>query len=436
MATLNEIGKSLKTRLEQAESSGALNEKGKAMLTRLRQVPDVAQESTEKEFEASFLLPAAGAAATVLAAGSGVGLPVAAGLAALGGAGGKGYQQLIARFRGKKVPKTSLEAAKELGLEGVKQAAFEAGGGILGKTIAKGASEAAGQALGFTKRFITNPKKLRAVKQASKTMLEEGIVTPLAGTQKMIQRVTDVKKKTGEGISEFLQKQGIGFDPKLAIQEIETLRPKIGPVEPGQSLGHLDDINRIIDKSIDTIKAYGSQPLSFEQANKIKGLLQDVTDFTSTKSNKELGQAIAGKFKSVLDDTLERVSSAKGDIKGFSKFLRDKKVYQAASKAEEGLYNRLSSEVGNKAISLTDWLALIGGAGVGGTIGGGFESIVGLGSSYLVKKLGEKFGPQTAAVLGHQLSKNPRLLSNLARLADVGIREFIEAGTSRKNGNE
>ncbi len=60
--------------------------------------------------------------------------------AGLGGAAGKAYQQLYKRISGKEVPETALEAAKEIGISGARQAAFEAGGrlviGTAGKILA------------------------------------------------------------------------------------------------------------------------------------------------------------------------------------------------------------------------------------------------------------------------------------------------------------
>ena len=68
------------------------------------------------------------------------GIPGAVIGAGLGGAAGKAYQQIGKQLAGEEAPETSLEAAKEIGIAGGKQAAYELGGravvGIAGKILA------------------------------------------------------------------------------------------------------------------------------------------------------------------------------------------------------------------------------------------------------------------------------------------------------------
>lgn len=64
------------------------------------------------------------------------GAPGAIGGAAVGGAAGESARQLINRARGKAAPATSMDAAKDIGVEGAVQGASEAAGGA----VAKGAT--------------------------------------------------------------------------------------------------------------------------------------------------------------------------------------------------------------------------------------------------------------------------------------------------------
>jgi hypothetical protein len=73
-----------------------------------------------------------------IVAGVGAGLasaplgPGAIGMAGLAGAGAEGYRQMLARSMGLPVPQTSMDAAKQIGIQGASQAAGEAGGQLIG----------------------------------------------------------------------------------------------------------------------------------------------------------------------------------------------------------------------------------------------------------------------------------------------------------------
>jgi hypothetical protein len=60
--------------------------------------------------------------------------------AALGGAAGEAGKQLVDRTLGFDAPKTSWDAAKDIGIEGAKQGAYEVGGRVGGKVVAKALS--------------------------------------------------------------------------------------------------------------------------------------------------------------------------------------------------------------------------------------------------------------------------------------------------------
>ena len=284
------------------------------------------------------------------------------------------------------------------------------------------ATSRAAKSLGFTKRFLNTPEKAEKAMRTSRTMLDEGVITPTASPEEMAGKVGGLIQKTGGRIGDFLKKAGTGFETQSAVDALETLRPlgADGRVLRG---GAYDKVNKIIDNGIETLKAHG-KIIPFEEANSVKGLLQDIVNYKSSNLEANLGKAVAGKTRQSIDDQLEAMAKSKkvlgteeiipegkpNDLTGgrtfrvkppaeaeaeFNQFLRDKKVYGAAQEAEDAMANRLSSEYGNKTIGLTDTIMATGLAG--GEIAAGLPPVGGV-AALLAKKGIERYGNQTAAV--------------------------------------
>jgi len=176
---------------------------------------------------------------------------------------------------------------------------------------------------------------------------------------------------------------------------------------------------------------YGDKPVTWEMANAIKGKLQALAKYDSTKSTtaNEIQKAAAAKFRSYLDNKLEEVAAASGNMEDFAKFVDAKKTYGAMQKLKEGLDDAISSQ-GNKAIGLTDWIGM-GSAGVAGAATAGpFGALAGpalLGA----KKLGEKYGPQTVAVgaskIDDILKSNPQILGKYAPILSKAVQRGAQA---------
>lgn len=348
-------------------------------------------------------LPAlAGATAFGLATG-GMGPLAAAGMVGLGAAGGEAWKQLAERSKmgsqimNEEPPKTSGDAALKIGKEGAIAAASEGIGQLgalganklgLGKTLENAAENAGSRALGNTKRFLNTPAKQAAAKDTAKTMLDEGVIKGYRSAGGMAEKVAQMKEQSGQAIGDFLEKQGIGFDPNAAIQQLESLRP------PYRG-GHYDSQHKAIDLAIDTIKAHGNQPISWQQANEIKGILQSVPNYTPGPSAvdnvvNQTNKDVAGQFKDYLDQQLENVT---GNTKDYAQFIRNKEIYKASKNAEKSLFNRTSSESGNNMIGLTDVIAA-----TGGLTGAGYAHSPSLAAytaaAIAAKKGAERFGPQ------------------------------------------
>lgn len=325
------------------------------------------------------------------------------------------------------------QAAVDTGIGGGLGGVF----GVLGKAFSPNAAEEVAQtraakALGYTKRFLKKPKDLKRAKEVGQTMLDEGVITPLAGAEEMAGRVSGLAEKSGSEIGKYLKGVGTGFDPNKAIAEIETLRPP-------QHGGDYDVVHNALDRAIETIKAHGSGPLDFNEANKLKGLLQEAGKFNSNSEALNIGtrRMAAGKFRGSMDQQLDDIASnqhvlqtspmapegsipttsggayqaktpmqSKAELQGF---LKNKKVYGATQDAEKALSNRISSEAGNKTIGLTDVIAAGSEVAAGSPMGA--LGLVGL------KRGAERYGNQTVSFAANKAAKVSK--QAVAKVADV-----------------
>lgn len=323
----------------------------------------------------------------------------------------------------------------------------QVGLGGLGKalespSVDRFAQDKAAQALGYTKRFLNGPGKIAKAREVGQTMLNEGVISPFANAEEMSGRVKDLAQSSGSEIGKYLKGMGTGFDPDKAIQEIESLRPQFMG-------GDYKVIHKALDRAIDTIKAHGGGPLSFEETNALKGILQEAGKFNTSSEALNIGtrRLAAGKFRGSMDSQLENIASdpnvlqtspvsatdntpaaqSGGVFQGqtptqsldeYNNFLKNKKVYGASQEAEKALNNRLSSEMGNKTLSLTDIIAAAPELATGNPIGAGL--LVGL------KRGAERYGNQILAVGANNL---PTINPNIPNVIGPGLSQYLK----RKN---
>jgi len=289
------------------------------------------------------------------------------------------------------------------------------------------AQEAGMKSVGFTKRFLNTPGKLENAKNTAQTLLDQGAITPFASTKNMAERISGIAEKSGSRIGEILKTadpQGRFFDTKKAVSSLEELRP-VG--ESGEVLtgGHYSKLNKQIDDAIDTIKAHGGGKISLDSANKIKGILQSGVAWEGRGSQNLMDRLIAGKFRESVDSQLNDATALldKNALPGpgssnalplSQEFQIQKKLYAASQRAEDPIYNRISSELGNKKIGLTDWIALAPHLATG-------DPATAL-ATLIGKNALERFGPQTTAYLANKVAKARIPISpKVASAADSAI---------------
>ena len=160
--------------------------------------------------------------------------------------------------------------------------------------------------------------------------------------------------------------------------------------------------------------------ISWKDANALKRTLQDLADWKSNKEATLLDRVIAGRFRELLDKSLGETSVPAGDITSHAEFLKNKRLYSAAMNQSDPLYNMLSSDLGNRGISLTDWIVAAAQLGTGNPL----TAVATVGA----KKAFEKLGPQTGAVILNKAAKiKPRATS---RLAGAGL--ILNASRNRQ----
>jgi predicted RNA-binding Zn ribbon-like protein len=278
----------------------------------------------------------------------------------------------------------SLGLAKGIGAAVIEKMAPEA--------LAASAQDYGMKALGFTKRFLGNDMALMKARQSVQTILNEGIITSTAGAETLAKRTEKLAEDSGKAIGDYLKEMnsdGNFLMPQQLKASLEDLRPiqqSTGKILRG---GQYNSVNNKIDNALETIDAHGDAPISWEEANQLKGTFQDAANWKSNKDATVLDRVIAGKVRETLDNALQAKAQQMGNLPQFNEFLANKQKYSAAMTVQDPLYNRISSELGNNKIGLTDYV-LAAGALTQGRIG---EAMALLGG----KKILTNVGPSTAA---------------------------------------
>ncbi len=270
-------------------------------------------------------------------------------------------------------------------------------------------------AIGTPRKMIKSPEMLAKAQDHAQTLLDAGLIKPLQSPQGMADKLGELETQSGEKIGSILDtlgEKGKVFDPQSAITDINQLRPiskSTGQILRG---GAYDKINGKIDDAVATIQAHlpktangvMNQPISFQEANDLKGVLQGLANYASNKDATVLDKVIAAKFRENLDNSLNQAATQIQNPQMAQEFQQAKKLYSATQFAKDPIYNKLSGELMNKKLSLTDWILGSHSLATGNPLTGVLE--------VALKKGFEKYGSGTQAYLANKLSKTPSLLGS------------------------
>ena len=173
-------------------------------------------------------LPAAGALGFVAASG-GLGALGVAGMAGLGGGLGESVKQITNRLMGLDTPKTSKEAALDIGKSGATQAGFELGGaavtGLAKKVVNLPWQKLVGMASTPESKAVTGIAEKMGIPL---TIPEATGSTPL----KMIQNVAD-RSLMGRGQAFIRKKEQYDSVVKAVNESLDAVAPQTSPMATG-----------------------------------------------------------------------------------------------------------------------------------------------------------------------------------------------------------
>lgn len=270
------------------------------------------------------------------------------------------------------------------------------------EALARTAEENAAKAAGGT---MTDFKNLGAdkMRQAGRTMLDNDMLSPLADTEDIASANDAVNKEAGATIGDFLKgmtDQGEMADPQLFTNKLELLKNKL---TQGGEGGHNDKIIDAVDTAIDTIKGYGDQPMTFELANHIKGLLQKAANWRMGEDSVvgSTNRQIAGSFRSTMDTALENAENPKALVDpnnpraSFEDFKQAKQNWGGSETVGDLLNKRGARELGNSTYGPLEMMAGMTGE----------NPITGVAKATAWKMM-RRYGNQNVALAADWISKN------------------------------
>ena len=254
------------------------------------------------------------------------------------------------------------------------------------------------RALGFTKRMLKLGGEAEA-KATAQTMLDRGVIRPLSGSKATLGRAEDLADVAGE----TMEQAGQQF-AKKGLQPIDTnqIGLKISEqLTPKYSGGAYEAEKKVVGEILDTVGAHGNGPIDFASAQALKQKLQELGKFNSltdaTKSN--LYRRASGIVREAIDDAV-----AKSGGPASAQYLGGKKLYGQASRAIEGLTDKVSAQAANNPVGpygvAMGAARLVAGDVTGGLAAMGFmEGVKRVGSATTastLNALNNTFGGQTA----------------------------------------
>lgn len=312
-------------------------------------------------------------------------------------------------------PRTPWEAAKgamtQTALAGVPEASaiFKAVPGAAsygeratqyaGKKVYDAAVDQGRRALGFTKRYLNKKAGgLAKANDVTRTMLDEGVIQPFSGAGGIKTRIDALNESSGKGVAQTVK--ALHDTGQKSLNTNEVIRDVYAQLSPRYQGGAYDEEKKIFDEVVGTIRAHGDGPIDFNSAQDLKEKLQKLGQFQvggdSVKAEKY--RRASGIARKALDDAIERGLKEGGfPADAMAQFQRNKRAYGATEEATEGITNRISSEQGNRIVSLTDFLTAIPTAVAGTAHGGAGLGLAAAATVGLGKRAVERYGASTSA---------------------------------------
>jgi hypothetical protein len=240
--------------------------------------------------------------------------------------------------------------------------------------------------------------------------------------EKVLAAVKDAQKEAGAKSGEILKTvddslaaQGKAFDATGALKDIRTdILPKFDDPAFESQKAQLEKLLAGYDEKA----AQG--PITFEQARKWKTNLQKtISKFTDTP----IAQQAKADLQRAIDDHIE---SQLGKVAGadvLAQYQEAKRLYGSFAEASKAGKKALNRQLGNRSVSLTDYLTGIGGAAAGVATGNVAPVILG-GVATLANKILRERGSSAFAIAADKLANESTLHGAL-----LSFQKRLESGT-------
>lgn len=358
---------------------------------------------------AADLLPIGAETAAGALTGAGYGALSGAGQAVSGGEGlEQGAKNIAAGAAGgallggaaSKLGQTLGAVPEALDAFGNKQAieATGASKGMIKQMLGKDAKAGAFAAKAGEEAPESIVQKTGALLSEPNDLIQTPVVTPMASAQTILERSGALKNAAGQKMGEISKQLDTAFNgessakffnPQDAAKEIETQL-----LDPIRVNGEVPPVSiptaRAIQNVLDTVNKFGNEPIPFEQALKLKGLLTNLVNYGTegSESNQILNRA-GGIVNKQIDAAAGNVAADSGTPELADAYSKAKDLYGAASVAEKASSAKVAGGMANKTLSLTD--LGVGAAGIAAA-----HSPLGL-AAVPAKMYLEKYGHATLA---------------------------------------
>lgn len=232
--------------------------------------------------------------------------------------------------------------------------------GLEGVTTA-GARRSLGMGKGIMKKLYGGVERANLV---GNEMLDRGVITPFASSEKMLGRADVISKRAGDivqkTIKQIANKRSVDATD-VGVKVLDRLKRETS----GLSEGAFKADNVVMNEIGDTIMSAGPGPISFEKGQVIKQKLQEMGKFergmTAEESTKaSLYRKASGIFRKEYDAAIRQQGK-----KISEPYLVAKKEFGLAEDAKKGLNDQYLAELGNKAPTLRGSIVAAGGLGSG-----------------------------------------------------------------------
>jgi hypothetical protein len=283
------------------------------------------------------------------------------------------------------------------------------------------AQERALKAAGYIQKdFPRAAKKLERLRQSGQTLLDEpGLIRPGTSSATIADRLEPIVEREGKAIGRYLDDadaaagSSFAYDPaRLAAQAETTIAtPALeNPSVYGQGQRVATWIERL--RAAERAKAARGDPLTFREANAIKGDLQDLT--FNNRGDVPISQRRADQLQRLMTRDLDQQMRPFIGEDALREFRNARSKYGTFKEALDKSTQGANRETGNNFLRIDDRQAAEAGAMVAGAPGaavaggaskllrGRGDSVAAVGADRLVKSgaLGRLPGPEALAAAG------------------------------------